>query len=729
MVVATVAVRATGHAQTNSWISPTRGFWDDYTKWSLEIAPTNTHSVYITNDLSKTVTIDSVTSGDHPDTMSVSNLSLFAPAGATNILELASAGTNAPLLILDTFSVSAGGLLRLTESAVWMQAVTNTITNGVLNVDGTVVLNNNGLLMADSGMYVGVGTNATGLVLLNGGELFLTNGLSSIGVNGSGQMIISNGTVMTTDNSLLVGLGSGSQGALTVAAGNYISSPYGRLVLGMETGATGVVSVTGGNLVMTNSFIALIGGAGSGQLNLSGGTNTLGPTEIGGNPGSAGTLTVAGGVNNVQGALFVGASLGATGAVWMTGGQLIATNWTTYVGVWGFGAITVSNGNWLGDAIIVGSRSNSQGTVTVAGGSVTLLSKLELGNWPNSVGVVQVTDGSLAVTNASGTASLVVGGPAHPVLPSTICDSTNCCNSTNCSCVLLVPAGAGTGVLNQNGGTVTVDRLLLTNGANSVYNFSAGTLQTKATTVVNLQTFVVCGFYSFVSSTIVTNPQTFVVGDGIQPATFHLLGGVHSFVNDLRIRTNAFLTGCGTITGNVLVEGTVLADCGGTLTFTGVVTNNAVLRAVNGTVLEFYAPVVNNGLIDVINGNTNFHAGVVNNGIILDANGDYDGDGMSNLQEYLAGTDPTNSASALRITSILPEGNDILMTWSAVTNKTYVVQVATNSSDGSYTNAFSDLATVIVPAAPAITETNYLDVGAATNDSSRFYRIRLATPP
>jgi hypothetical protein len=563
---------------------------------------------------------------------------------------------------------------------------------------------------------------------------------SAIGVNGSGQMMVSNGLVQTSAGFFFVGLGAGSQGTVTVAGENpysapssrFVVSPYARLVVGMETGATGVVRIArGGQLLMTNSFIALIGCNGSGELILSNGTgyvdtnitSILGPVEIGGNPGSQGTLTVAGGVNKVQGALFVGASPGATGVVWMTGGQLIATNWTTYVGVWGFGLVTVSNGNWLGDAMIVGSRSNSYGTVNLAGGSVTLLSKLELGNWSNSVGVVQVTDGSLAVTNASSTASLIVGGPAHPVLPSTNCPEPS-------GCVVSVAGWAGRGVLTQNGGTVTVDRLILTNGANSVYSFNAGTLQTKATTVMDLQTSVVVTYpTNIVSSTIVTNPQTFVVGDGIQPATFHLLGGVHSFVNDLRIRTNASLTGCGTINGNVLVQGTVVADCGGTLTFTGVVTNNATLRAVNGTTLEFYAPVVNNGLIDVINGNTNFHAGVVNHGIILDANGDYDGDGLSNLQEYLAGTDPTNSASALRITSILPEGDDLRITWSAVTNKTYVVQVATNSSDGSYTNAFTDLATVVVPAAPAITETNYLDVGAVTNDWSRFYRIRLATPP
>jgi alpha-tubulin suppressor-like RCC1 family protein len=107
---------------------------------------------------------------------------------------------------------------------------------------------------------------------------------------------------------------------------------------------------------------------------------------------------------------------------------------------------------------------------------------------------------------------------------------------------------------------------------------------------------------------------------------------------------------------------------------------------------------------------------------------DADGDGMSNLQEYPAGTNPINSASVLRITAIGAVGVDIRVSWTAVTNKTYVVQVTTNLADGSFTNAFTDLAAVVVPAAPPITGTNYLDFGAATNGPSRFYRIKLVSP-
>jgi hypothetical protein len=101
-------------------------------------------------------------------------------------------------------------------------------------------------------------------------------------------------------------------------------------------------------------------------------------------------------------------------------------------------------------------------------------------------------------------------------------------------------------------------------------------------------------------------------------------------------------------------------------------------------------------------------------------NGDPDGDGMSNLQEFLAGTNPTNSASALRVTSIVRTGSDVRVTWATIGGHTNVVQVAPDLS-GSYSNVSPN---VIIPGTGA-TSTNYLDAGAVTNGPTRFYRIRL----
>ena len=101
---------------------------------------------------------------------------------------------------------------------------------------------------------------------------------------------------------------------------------------------------------------------------------------------------------------------------------------------------------------------------------------------------------------------------------------------------------------------------------------------------------------------------------------------------------------------------------------------------------------------------------------------DPDGDGQNNLAEFLAGTDPTNSVSVLRITSFSRESNNIRVTWTMGAGRTNALQV-TSGTGGSYTtNNFADH--FIVTNTVGST-TNFLDVGAATNASTRFYRVRL----
>lgn len=591
-ILVVVTVGMPGHAQTNSWISPTRGYWDDYSKWSLGVTPTNRHTIYITNDVSKTVTIDSFTSGAHPETMTVSNLFVSAPAGATNTLDLSSAGTNKPLVVLDSFSISAGGLLRLTNSALWVQGVitnvsTNavpTVTNSVFSVDGTVVLASNSVLTVDSGMYVGLDANASGVVLLNGGQLLLTNlQPSAVGINGSGQMIVSNGLFRSPPGFLLVGSSRGSTGELAMAGGNYVASPYARLVVGMETGAVGVVSVTGGNLTMTNALVTILGFDGSGQLKLLVGTNKLGVVEIGGNPGSQGTLTVAGGVNEIQGPLFLGDCAGATGAVWMTGGQLILTNRPTIIGHLGAGLLTVSNGTLLASDLRLASGKGSVGRLTAAGGTLAVSSSVALGLnncGANPLTSFEINGGSVFVTNAAHNAVVEVRG----------------------------------GTMVFTSGFLMIDKLVLKNPAGH-FQHIGGTL---------------------LIDDLVLDPKLSATGDGLPNAWKQTYG------------------------------------------------------------LDPLSSLGDNG-----------------------PDGDPDGDSRSNLQEYLAGTDPTNSASNLHITSITPEGNDIRVAWTSVGGKAYLLQTS-----GDSWNSFLDLATIFVGGGGEST-TNYLDVGGVTNSPPRDYRVEI----
>jgi PKD repeat protein/endonuclease/exonuclease/phosphatase family metal-dependent hydrolase len=101
---------------------------------------------------------------------------------------------------------------------------------------------------------------------------------------------------------------------------------------------------------------------------------------------------------------------------------------------------------------------------------------------------------------------------------------------------------------------------------------------------------------------------------------------------------------------------------------------------------------------------------------------DADGDGQNNLAEFLSGTDPTNSASALRITSIVRTGSDLRVTWATGIGKTNSLQFTTGTASGSYSNNFSDLFIVTNTTG---TVSNYLDVGATTNAATRYYRVLL----
>ncbi len=104
---------------------------------------------------------------------------------------------------------------------------------------------------------------------------------------------------------------------------------------------------------------------------------------------------------------------------------------------------------------------------------------------------------------------------------------------------------------------------------------------------------------------------------------------------------------------------------------------------------------------------------------------DPDGDGQDNLAEFLAGTNPTNSASSLRITSIATQGGDVQVTWATAGGETNVVQATAGSPDGSYSSNFVDLSPFIVIPGSGDAATNYLDSGGATNVPARYYRIRL----
>jgi hypothetical protein len=104
---------------------------------------------------------------------------------------------------------------------------------------------------------------------------------------------------------------------------------------------------------------------------------------------------------------------------------------------------------------------------------------------------------------------------------------------------------------------------------------------------------------------------------------------------------------------------------------------------------------------------------------ISDGHADFDGDDKSDLDEFRAGTDPTNALSLLRIRSLTPDGTNVLINWQTAGGRTNVVQATSN-----LTVAFSDRSPPIVIPGSGDALASYLDYSGGTNSTARFYRVR-----
>jgi T5SS/PEP-CTERM-associated repeat protein len=591
-------------------------------------------------------------------------------------------GSNNVAIISGTGSVWSNGVyLYVGYSGAGNKLV---VSNGgaVFNVLGNLGLNssssNNLAVVTGSGsvwsngFYLYVGNSGAGnkLVVSNGGVVF--NGLGFFGADTSSSnnavVVTGTGSVLSNQFHLYIGL-SGAGNQLVVSDGGAVFNDLGNLGLNSSS-SNNMALVTGTGSVWSSRSDLFVGYSGAcNALTISnGGALFNNYSYVGYNSSSSNNsvlVTGAGSIwsNGIQ--LSIG-SLGAGNALTISNGGAVVNSFGIVGAFSGFSNSSrnnsvrvVENGQWRNNLwLIIGDNGNSN-VLSIAGGSVLAsnafigYSAPSFGIASNNVGiasnnVIRVDSGSLFVTNALGDGALVVS------------------------------QSGGKGSLILNGGSVAVDSLIATNDLNSVVTINGGMLNTKAT--------------------FVTNAQQFVVGDGAAVGTFHLLGGVHNFNNGLRIRNASFLTGCGTINGTVVVDpgGSVVADCGGLLTFNGSVTNNGTMRAINGSVLESYGPVINNGTIDILNGGTNFHAAFINYGTVLDA-------------------------GSVKISQVSKSGQDFIVQIPSITGHTYQLQFTKSLSPPNWMNTGASQSGT----GGILT---FSDFGGATNSPARFYRVVVTAP-
>ena len=94
---------------------------------------------------------------------------------------------------------------------------------------------------------------------------------------------------------------------------------------------------------------------------------------------------------------------------------------------------------------------------------------------------------------------------------------------------------------------------------------------------------------------------------------------------------------------------------------------------------------------------------------------DSDGTGMNNWQKWIAGLNPTNTASVFALQSPAVSGANNAITWSSVTNRTYYVQRSGDLSQADFSSTQSNI--VGQAGTTSFTDTT------ATNGDLLFYRI------
>jgi hypothetical protein len=354
------------------------------------------------------------------------------------------------------------------------------------------------------------------------------------------------------------------------------------------------------------------------------------------------------------------------------GGQLSCLTTSTAIWITG-GQVTVTNNNVFAGQIVI-----SNGTF--------LATDLFLGN--SELGTITVAGGTLAM--ASGGNGLIVGG---------------------------------------NGGTGTV---WLTSGQ----------------VIATAGTMSVGGLFSPAYGRLVASNGSVQAGTVLLGAqsggagTFTIAGGVHTVYSSLVLGGDECMGGTGVLNvagGQLFVtnaaHNAVLDVETGTLSVNGgyvqadmIILSNSCAHYVftSGTIL-YRSAVLDPKRDDDGDGIPNGYeiAYGLNALDPINATKDTDGDGMSDLEEYLTGTDPTNSASYFHIVSTTQEGNNIRVKWTTVGGHTNRVYVSTGVAGGGYTNSFGNLSPFIIIPGTGASTTNYLDVGGATNVPARYYRIGL----
>lgn len=349
------------------------------------------------------------------------NANTTITVGNISLLSLLFDTANAAAYTLGSGSISLGSAGNFTVNST----VTTTQTvNTALALNGGYTFTNNSVAGGQS-------------LSIGGGISSATAGTKTLAVNGAGNTTIS-GNI--SNGSGGIGLTKNGAGTLTLngATNSIIGGDFG---IGTAGGNGGTVRIASGASVTTSAASRLLLGLNTGQS----GTFTM---DVG-----AGTVTFGGSRGSL--ANYIGVD-GGTGTVNANGGTLNFTG--------------MANGS--GHLLIGANGNTSNGTMTVAGGTVNVGTRIQMGSgFPGdaAAGWGANGNGNATLTISSGAVNIGTAGAGDA-------DSDKGFLYLKGS-----TSGTGTATVNLDGGTLSLAKFQIGAGGTSrVVNFNGGTVQARA---------------------------------------------------------------------------------------------------------------------------------------------------------------------------------------------------------------------------------------------------------
>ncbi|MES2476399.1 MAG: autotransporter-associated beta strand repeat-containing protein [Verrucomicrobiota bacterium] len=345
-------------------------------------------------------------------------------------------------------------------------------------------------------ILAGTTASSTGTWEQSAGNLTMGGGWFRLGTaaGATGNFNLSGGTLATTGEQN-IGEAPGAFGNVVISGGTWNKGGGAdvRLAVGGNSravnGGTGTLAISAGALNNNAALMVGAGPTGDGTLTSTGGTITNAGVLAIGFAGGKGRMTVSdNGLVNINNEIWVGDGGGSVGTLNFNAGQVNVTGWLAVGRTGGTGTFNMTGGTYTKNAnptnaSIIGATG--PGTFNQTGGNFnigsgpTWLGEVNSGVWNISGGNANIQGVQLGVNNgASGTINLQGNTGLTGALPNgggtgVISAGVVTMGGPN--------GGTGTSLINLDGGTLAVNRLVGGGTlASRVVNFNGGTLRLRA---------------------------------------------------------------------------------------------------------------------------------------------------------------------------------------------------------------------------------------------------------